>query len=31
MPLRFNASLNGPFGLCQVKSFDNSFLTRTIH
>jgi len=24
MPLRFNASRNGPFGLCQAESFGNS-------
>jgi hypothetical protein len=24
MPLRFNASRNGPFGLCQAEAFGNS-------
>jgi hypothetical protein len=31
MPLRSNASRNGPFGLCQVEAFGNSFLARIIH
>ena len=25
MPFRFNASRNGPFGLCQAEAFWNSF------